>query len=177
MDNLISIIVFLPTIAAAILALFLRGDDDAARRNAKWLALIATSATFLISLFLFAGFDPDNTGFQFVEEREWLLGLSYKMGVDGISILFVMLTTFLMPLVIASCWDVTYRVKEYMVAFAESHPDQLPQSMEQVPEVDVDAISEHPNMAGITYSRQQCQRCHVGGNGRDVVLEQPIGKC
>ena len=57
--------------------------------------------------------------------------------------------------------------KEYMVAFAESHPDQMPQSMEQVPEVDVNAISEHPNLAGITYSRQQCQRCHVGVNGRE----------
>jgi NADH-quinone oxidoreductase subunit M len=117
MDNLISIIVFLPTIAAVILALFLRGEDEAAQKNAKWLALIATSATFVISLFLLAGFDPSDTGFQFVEEREWLLGLTYKMGVDGISILFVMLTTFLMPLVIAACWDVTYRVKEYMVAF------------------------------------------------------------
>ncbi|RDC71906.1 NADH-quinone oxidoreductase subunit M [Rhodovulum sp. 12E13] len=117
MDNLISIIVFLPTIAAAILALFLRGEDEAARKNAKWLALIATSATFVISLFLLWGFDPGDTGFQFVEEREWLLGLTYKVGVDGISILFVMLTTFLMPLVIASAWDVTHRVKEYMVAF------------------------------------------------------------
>ncbi len=57
--------------------------------------------------------------------------------------------------------------KEYMVAFAESHPDQMPDSMEQVPEVDVDQISEHPNLAGITYSRQQCQRCHVGVNGRE----------
>ena len=57
--------------------------------------------------------------------------------------------------------------KEYMVAYAEAHPDQLPLSMEQVPEVDVDAISEHPNLAGITYSRQQCQRCHVGVNGRE----------
>ncbi|MEM0936669.1 MAG: NADH-quinone oxidoreductase subunit M [Pseudomonadota bacterium] len=117
MDNLISIIVFLPTIAAVILAVFLRGDDAAAQKNAKWLALIATSATFVISLFLLAGFDPQNTGFQFVEEREWLLGLTYKMGVDGISILFVMLTTMLMPLVIAACWDVTYRLKEYMIAF------------------------------------------------------------
>ena len=117
MDNLISIIVFLPTIAAAILALFLRGEDEAAQKNAKWLALIATSATFVISLFLLAGFDPQNPGFQFVEERDWLLGLTYKMGVDGISILFVMLTTMLMPLVIAACWDVTVRVKEYMIAF------------------------------------------------------------
>ncbi|PRY23235.1 hypothetical protein CLV78_105291 [Aliiruegeria haliotis] len=57
--------------------------------------------------------------------------------------------------------------KEYMVAFAEAHPEQIPASMEQVPEVDVDQISEHPNLAGITYSRQQCQRCHVGVNGRE----------
>ena len=117
MQNLISIIVFLPLIAAAILAAFLRGEDAAAQRNAKWLALIATTATFVISLFLLAGFDPQNPGMQFVEEREWLLGLTYKMGVDGISILFVMLTTALMPLVIAACWEVTERVKEYMIAF------------------------------------------------------------
>jgi NADH-quinone oxidoreductase subunit M len=63
------------------------------------------------------GFDPRDTGFQFVEEREWILGLTYKVGVDGISVLFVLLTTFLMPLVIASAWDVTHRVKEYMIAF------------------------------------------------------------
>jgi NADH-quinone oxidoreductase subunit M len=117
MDNLISIITFLPLVAAAILAFFLQGDDAAAQRNAKWLALIATSATFLVSLFLLAGFDPGNTDFQFVEEREWILGLSYRVGVDGISVLFVLLTTFLMPLVIASAWEVTHRVKEYMIAF------------------------------------------------------------
>ena len=117
MDNLVSIVTFLPLVAALILALFLKGEDAAAQRNAKWLALFATSATFLVSLFLLAGFDPANTGFQFVEERDWILGLTYKVGVDGISILFVMLTTFLMPLVIASAWDVTHRVKEYMIAF------------------------------------------------------------
>ncbi|RYH12345.1 NADH-quinone oxidoreductase subunit M [Tropicimonas sp. IMCC6043] len=117
MQNLISIIIFLPLIAALILALFLRGEDAAAQRNAKWLALIATLATLFISLFLLAGFDPDDTGFQFVEDRDWLMGLKYKMGVDGISILFVMLTTFLMPLTIAACWNVTTRVKEYMIAF------------------------------------------------------------
>ena len=69
-------------------ALFLRGDDPASRKNAKWLALIATSATFLISLFLLAGFDSGDTGFQFVEDHAWIMGLRYKMGVDGISILF-----------------------------------------------------------------------------------------
>ncbi|WP_299791839.1 NADH-quinone oxidoreductase subunit M [uncultured Marivita sp.] len=117
MDNLLSIVTFLPALAAVILLVFLRGDDEAANRNAKWLALIATSATFLISLFILFQFDPQNTGFQMVEQGEWLLGMQYKMGVDGISVLFVMLTTFMMPLVIAASWDVTHRVKEYMIAF------------------------------------------------------------
>ena len=117
MENLLSIITFTPLVAAVILAVFLRGDDEAARANAKWLALIATGATFLISLFLLAGFDPSDTGFQFVEEGDWILGLTYKVGVDGISVLFVLLTTFLMPIVIGACWNVTHRVKEYMVAF------------------------------------------------------------
>jgi NADH-quinone oxidoreductase subunit M len=116
-DNLLSIVTFIPLIGAAIMALFLRGDDAAAQANAKWLALAATSASFLASLFILSGFDASNPDFQFVEESEWILGLTYKMGVDGISILFVMLTTFLMPLVILACWDVTHRVKEYMIAF------------------------------------------------------------
>ena len=117
MDNLLSIVTFIPALAAAILAIFLRGDDKAAQRNAKWVALFATSITFLISLGIYAQFDPANTGFQMVEEGEWLLGLKYKMGVDGISVLFVLLTTFIMPLTILASWEVTDRVKEYMIAF------------------------------------------------------------
>jgi len=117
MENLLSIITFVPLVAAAILALFLKGNDPAAQRNAKWLALIATTVTFLVSLFLLAGFTPSDTGFQFVEEHEWIFGLQYKVGVDGISILFVLLTTFLMPITILATWEVDTRVKEYMVAF------------------------------------------------------------
>jgi NADH-quinone oxidoreductase subunit M len=117
MLSLLSIITFTPAVAALILALFLRGEDEAAQQNAKWLALVATSATFLISLILLFAFDPSNPGFQFVEERPWILGLTYRLGVDGVSILFVMLTTFLMPIVIGACWNVTHRVKEYMIAF------------------------------------------------------------
>ena len=117
MLNLLSIITFTPAIAAAILAIFLRGDDEAARNNAKWVALAATLATFAASLILLIGFDPSDTGFQFVEEHEWIMGFNYKMGVDGISILFVMLTTFLMPITIGACWNVTHRVKDYMIAF------------------------------------------------------------
>ncbi|MBE0555249.1 MAG: NADH-quinone oxidoreductase subunit M [Rhodobacteraceae bacterium] len=117
MDNLLSIITFLPAAAALVMALFLRGDDPAAQKNAKNLALFATTATFLVSLFLLAGFDPANTEMQFVEDYRWIAGLSYRMGVDGISILFVMLTTFLMPITILSCWGVSHRVKDYMIAF------------------------------------------------------------
>ena len=117
MGNILSLTTFLPLLGAVILALFLRGDDEDAQRNAKWVALVTTAVTFLTSLFILGNFDASDTGFQMVEQRDWLLGLQYKMGVDGISILFVMLTTFLMPLVIASCWNVTIRVKEYMVAF------------------------------------------------------------
>jgi len=116
-DSLLSLVTFIPALAAAILAIFLRGEEAAAQRNAKWVALVATVITFLVSLFILAEFDPSNTEMQFVEERAWLMGLKYKMGVDGISILFVMLTTFMMPLVIWSSWDVKTRVKEYMIAF------------------------------------------------------------
>ncbi len=117
MHDLLSLITFLPLLAAAILALFLRGGDEAAARNAKWFALAATTLTFLISLKLLWGFNPADTGFQFVEDRPWILGLHYKLGVDGLSVLFVMLTTALMPLTIGACWSVETRVKEYMIAF------------------------------------------------------------
>jgi NADH-quinone oxidoreductase subunit M len=117
MNNLLSLITFLPAVAAVVLALFLRGNDAAAQRNAKWLALIASTATLLVSLLLLKDFDPANTGMQFVEEATWIAGLKYKLGVDGISVLFVLLTTFLMPITILSCWGVTDRVKDYMIAF------------------------------------------------------------
>ena len=117
MDNILSIVTFIPALAAAVMGLLMRGDDEAARRNAKYVALIATSMTFFVSLFIYFGFDASNTGFQFVEEREWIFGLQYKMGVDGISVLFVLLTTFVMPLTILASWNVSSRVKEYMIAF------------------------------------------------------------
>ncbi|MCC1492321.1 NADH-quinone oxidoreductase subunit M [Cognatishimia sp. F0-27] len=116
-NSLLSMVTFGPLIGAIIMMVLLRGGDEAADRNAKWFALITTTITFLISLFILFQFDPADTGFQMVEEAEWLLGLQYKMGVDGISVLFVLLTTFIMPLVIAASWDVTTRVKEYMIAF------------------------------------------------------------
>jgi NADH-quinone oxidoreductase subunit M len=117
MNNLLSLVTFLPLIGAVVLLAFLRGEDEMAQKNAKMLALFTTGATFVLSLFVLFGFDPSDTGFQFVEEMPWLGGLTYKMGVDGISVLFVLLTTALMPIVIGASWNVTERVKEYMVAF------------------------------------------------------------
>ncbi|RMD49357.1 MAG: NADH-quinone oxidoreductase subunit M [Alphaproteobacteria bacterium] len=117
MDNLLSIITFLPSFAALVMALLLRGGDPAADLAAKRIALLTTLATFVLSLFVLFGFDPANTGFQFVEERPWVFGLTYKMGVDGISVLFVLLTTALMPITIGACWNVEKRVKELMIAF------------------------------------------------------------
>lgn len=117
MDHILSLITFTPALAALILAVFLRGNDAATAQNAKIVALVASVITFAASVLVLIGFDPSNTGMQFVEETPWIMGLNYKMGVDGISILFVMLTTFLMPITILSCWKVETRVKDYMIAF------------------------------------------------------------
>ena len=114
---LISIITFLPLIGALILLFGVRGDDEQAHRNARYVALWTTLATFLISLPVLFGFRRAGHGFQFVERREWLGPLSYHVGVDGLSILFVMLTTFFMPLVVLASWTVETRVREYMAAF------------------------------------------------------------
>ena len=117
MNNLLSLVTFFPMIGAGVMLVFLRGDDDMAVRNAKWIALGVTVVTFLASLGILAQFDPSNPDFQMVEQADWIAGMQYKMGVDGISVLFVMLTTFLMPIVIGASWHVEKRVKEYMVAF------------------------------------------------------------
>jgi NADH-quinone oxidoreductase subunit M len=107
----------LPLAGAAFI--LLQRNDEAGLRNIRWAALLTTVVTFLLSLYAWALFDTGNPGFQLVEERAWLgSGLIYKLGVDGISMPFVLLTTFLMPFCIAASWEsITHRVKEYMVAF------------------------------------------------------------
>jgi NADH-quinone oxidoreductase subunit M len=109
---------FLPLVGAAFI-LALRGEDEATLRNAKWAALATTIVVFLLSLAVWARFDTTSAAFQLVEEKSWFgSGLVYKMGVDGFSIPFVLLTTFLTPFAIAASWEsVTSRVKEYLVAF------------------------------------------------------------
>src|ERR1700758_2922930 len=115
---ILSVVTFLP-IVGVVLIYFTRGDDEAARRNARWIALWTTLITFALSLQLIFGFDPSVTDFQFVEKSAWLAsGTTFHMGVDGISLPFVILTTALMPLCIIASWkSVTMRVREYMMAF------------------------------------------------------------
>ncbi len=111
---ILSIVTFLPLVGAVIIGCLNRD----AKGNARWIALWTTTITFLISLLIWINFDNMSGGFQFVEERDWLDIMKYKMGVDGISMLFVILTTFLLPLCVISSWVVIQdRVKEYMIAF------------------------------------------------------------
>jgi NADH-quinone oxidoreductase subunit M len=115
---ILSTVTFLPLVGA-VLILLVRDESEAARRNIRMIALWTTIVTFVVSLFIWAGFDNSNPGFQFVEKTGWLdSGISYHMGVDGISMLFVILTTFLMPLCILASWEaIQSRVKAYMIAF------------------------------------------------------------
>ena len=115
---ILSVVTFLPLVGA-LLVYVVRGDDEATRRNSRWIALWTTLITFAISLILVARFDPGVTDFQFVEKTPWLAaGITYHMGVDGISLPFVILTTALLPLCIIASWkSVTVRVREYMMAF------------------------------------------------------------
>jgi NADH-quinone oxidoreductase subunit M len=115
---ILSVVVFLPLVGALFIAA-LTGDDTATRRNARYVALWTTLVVFFISLGLLAGYDRGNSEFQFLESREWLGGtIRYQLGVDGISLPFVLLTTFLMPAaILASFASIEVRVREYMIAF------------------------------------------------------------
>ncbi|QIB35663.1 NADH-quinone oxidoreductase subunit M [Ancylobacter pratisalsi] len=116
---ILSVVTFLPLVGALLIVLMIRGDDEVAKRNARWVALWATLVTFVISLLLLTGFDASGTEFQFVEMRSWIGDVAaYRMGVDGISLPFVLLTTLLMPMCILASWEsVQLRVKEYMICF------------------------------------------------------------
>ncbi|RTE92376.1 MULTISPECIES: NADH-quinone oxidoreductase subunit M [Bradyrhizobium] len=115
---ILSVTTFLPLVGALIVYLS-RGDDEAARRNSRWIALWTTLITFAVSVILVMRFDPANPDFQFVEKANWLAtGITYHMGVDGISLPLVILTTAVMPFCIIASWKaITNRVREYMMAF------------------------------------------------------------
>ena len=115
---ILSLVTFLPMVGAGFI-LLIRGKEEIVARAARWVALWTTVMTFGASLLIWMGFDTATAEFQFVEQKAWIgSGINYHMGIDGISMLFVLLTTFLTPLCILASWEsISTRVKEYMVAF------------------------------------------------------------
>jgi len=115
---ILSIVTFIPLVTVLFI-LPIKDDTEIGRRNIRNVALLGTVFTFGLSLFIWAGFDSTDFTFQMVENVELAgSGFSYAMGVDGISVLFIILTTFLMPLCILASWkSVNNRVRDYMVAF------------------------------------------------------------
>jgi NADH-quinone oxidoreductase subunit M len=115
---MLSVVTFLPLVGALFIML-LPGDEAATKRNARWTAWWVTVVDLVLTLMLAARFDPSSAEFQFPEKKAWLAGtITYQMGVDGISLPFVILTAALMPLCILASWRVIEsRVKEYMIAF------------------------------------------------------------
>jgi NADH-quinone oxidoreductase subunit M len=116
---ILSLVTFLPLVGAAWILIVCR-DDETGANNARHAALWTSLITFAVSLALWAKFDPRTAGFQFEERMEWVpaYGMSYHMGIDGISMFFVLLSTFLTPLCVLASWTaIEKRVREYMVAF------------------------------------------------------------
>ena len=116
---LLSLVTFLPLVGAGFI-LMIRGEPDVVARNARYVALWTSLITFVLSLFVWFGFDRGTAAFQFVEEAPWIpqFGITYHMGVDGISMMFVLLATLLTPICVLASWEsIQHRVKEYMIAF------------------------------------------------------------
>ena len=113
---IISSLILLPTIGS--LFLFFSKDKPNNNQTIKYVALFTSIVNFLISIYLWYQFDPTTSDFQFVEDRQWIKGfINYKVGIDGISILFIVLTTFITPLCILSVNNtVKNRLRDFLIA-------------------------------------------------------------
>ena len=118
-DNILTVVTFLPLVGAFLLLFVGGGDDDNSRNLARWIALGTSLVTFALSLWMWSRYDPTDPGFQFVENHEWIgNSIGYRMGVDGVSILFVVLTALLTPACVLSSWgSIQSRVRDYMLVF------------------------------------------------------------
>lgn len=117
---ILSIVTFLPLVGAILILLLVRGKPENVAQNARWSALWTSVFTFFFSILIWTGFDNSTSAFQFVEKAEWMpaFKINYHMGVDGISVFFVLLSTLLTPICILASWNaIQDKVKEYMVAF------------------------------------------------------------
>ena len=116
---ILSVVTFLPLVGVGFI-LIVRGEAGVVAQNARGVALWTSLTTFVISLFIWFYFNPATAAFQFQERTDWLpaFNISYRLGVDGISMFFVLLTTLLTPVCILASWEsITDRVREYMIAF------------------------------------------------------------
>ncbi|HEU5046965.1 MAG TPA: NADH-quinone oxidoreductase subunit M [Rickettsiales bacterium] len=114
-SHLLSVLIFLPLVGVAFILL-----TGACEKTSKTVALLVTLVDFALSIPLWLNFDNSTSGFQFQETHSWFEGahISYHLGIDGISLFMVLLTTFLMPLCILCSWEaITKRVREYMIVF------------------------------------------------------------
>src|SRR5690606_10637910 len=114
-NSILTIVTFLPLLGAALVLV----TPKTALSAIRWTALATTLVTFAITLWIWAAFDASNPGFQFVVNYNWLGdSIGYRVGVDGISVLFVVLSALLMPFCILASWEaIDKRVKEYMLVF------------------------------------------------------------
>jgi len=114
---ILSAITFLPLVGSLFIFL-IRDSSEKSNNNTKYVAIFTSFINFLLAIFLWFSFDSSIADFQFVESRSWLKGyFNFKLGVDGISILFILLTTFITPLCILSVINsVNNRVKEFLIA-------------------------------------------------------------
>lgn len=119
---ILSIMIFLPLVCAFLVALVRgeKGDQEIVDKNIKHLSLFCSIFVFAFSVFVFQNYDPRAENFQFVEKYSWFgdAGIAYNLGVDGISLYFILLSAFLTPICILASWNsIKIRVKEYMIAF------------------------------------------------------------
>ncbi len=112
---ILSTLIFLPLVSSLFIFL---SKDQKNNNSAIYISLFSSLATFILSLFLWYSLDLKSSDFQFVEERSWINDfIKFKLGVDGISILFIVLTTFITPICIISCINsIKDRVKEFLIA-------------------------------------------------------------
>ena len=114
---ILSAIIFIPLIGALFI-LFAKGSHKNIEKNSKYVAIFSSFVNFFLSLFLWYSFDTTTSNFQFVEERNWINGfINFRLGIDGISILFILLTTFIAPICIFSgISSIKFKMKEFLIS-------------------------------------------------------------
>jgi len=114
---ILSAIIFIPLIGALFI-LVIKGEQKTVEKNSKYVAIFSSLANFFISTFLWYSFDTSTSEFQFVEEKNWMQDfINFKLGIDGISILFILLTTFIAPICIFSgIHSIKFKIKEFLIA-------------------------------------------------------------